>query len=223
VRLAVCFVAVALLGAGALPAQKKPPVTYVRPNLVEEIPNAAQRFGVAEKNCANYGWAVAVNAVLDAAARATLPQSYWVTKTGGGDRCMSTIDDPAALAKALSTDHVVGPGRRVEIRAQFAAGVPREVDALIVSPREGRPLIVLYDGRVHLLQGVLYDDHLRTYRDHYYAVKELRLIDPMQPIDSKQRTVVFSREKDDPVRIGGIFILNIKELQPGQLSDGYSN
>jgi hypothetical protein len=209
--------------AVALAAKQKPPQSYVKPDQFVEIANAPQTFAVADKpQCANYGWAAAVNTLL-AADKVKKPQSYWVVKTSGGDRCFPQIDDPAAFTKAITGDYTLDDGRRIKISAEFTSGVPTNMDALISGLQAGRTAMMLFDHRVMLLKAVKYDDILRTYRDHYTVAREIHLVDPMQPAGARNRVVIFTRDKDDSARFQGVITLTVKDLQLGQLSEGYSN
>ncbi len=211
------------LAAGSAAEKKKAPQSYVKPDQFVEIAKAAESFGSAEKpQCANYGWAAAVNTLL-AADKVKKPQSFWVVKTSGGDRCFPNIEDPVAFTKAITGDYVLDDGRRIKISADFTPGVPTNMDALISDLQAGRTAMMLFDHRIMLLKAVKYDDILRTYRDHYTVSREIHLVDPMQPVASKDRVVVFTRDKDDAARFQGVITLTVKDLQLGQLSEGYSN
>jgi hypothetical protein len=203
--------------------KKKAPQSYVKPDQFVEIPDAANSFAVAEKpDCANYGWAAAVNTLL-APDKVTMPQSYWVVKTSGGDRCYPQIDDPVALTRGITGDYSLENSRRIKLSAEYTPGVPTNMDPLVVGLIHKRTAIILFDHRIMLLQSVKYDEILRTYTEKYVYAKEIRLIDPMQPVGSKGRVVVFSRETDDPARFQGVITLNVRELRLGQLSEGSSN
>jgi hypothetical protein len=217
----VLVVWILVLGAGYAADKKKAPQSYVKPDQFVEI--AAETFGVAEKpQCANYGWAAAVNTLL-ASDKVKKPQSFWVVKTSGGDRCFPQIEDPVAFTKAIAGDYVLDDGRRIKISADFTPGAPTNMDPLISGLQAGRTAMMLFDHRIMLLKAVKYDDILRTYRDHYAVSREIHLVDPMQPVSSKDRVVVFTRDKDDPARFQGVITLRVKDLQLGQLSEGYSN
>jgi hypothetical protein len=205
-----------------LAAKKRAPAMYVNPNQLVEIPDAARLFAFADKPCANYAWAAAVNTLL-AAESVRLPQSHWVVRASGGDKCLPRVEDLAGLTQQIEGDYTLDSGRRIKLRSQFHAGPPNTIDDLVVLLRNGRPAIILLSGRVLLLQGILYDDHMRSYNDHFFIVKELRLIDPALAPSAPGRTVTFVREKDDTNlrEIEGVLTLTVRDLKVGELSEGY--
>src|SRR6185436_9008063 len=83
----LCWLMLIGILSPALVAKKRAPTMYVKPDQVAEIAGADQRFASADKPCANYAWAAAVNSVL-AADDVRLPQSYWAVRASGGDRCL---------------------------------------------------------------------------------------------------------------------------------------
>src|SRR4051812_42631171 len=76
-------------------AKKKPRQDFVRPNQVFEIPDAAAKFAVASKGCANDVWAAAVATVLET-QQLKLPAKDWSLKLAGGDACLQTLPEIAA-------------------------------------------------------------------------------------------------------------------------------
>lgn len=192
----------------------------VNPDQVAEIAEAAQQFARAERPCANYGWAAAVQTLLQGTG-VTLTQDQWVTKVSGGAKCLLSVDDYSVMTQGVEGEYALGNGRRVRIRTLVQGGAPTIVDSLIVQLRAGRTYIVLWNDKAYLLGGILYDDHMRSYTSHTYLVKELRLVDPMVAPGKPGRTVVFKREKDNANEILGLIALSVTELQPGQLSEGY--
>jgi hypothetical protein len=205
-----------------LAAKKRAPAMYVNPNQLVEIPDAARLFAFADKPCANYAWAAAINTLL-AVDGVRLPQAHWVVRASGGDKCLPRVEDLAGLTQQIEGEYTLDSGRRIKLRSQFHAGPPNTIDDLVVLLRNGRPSIILLSGRVLLLQGILYDDHMRSYNDHFFIVKELRLIDPALSPGAPGRTVNFIREKDDTNlrEIEGVITLTVRELRVGELSEGY--
>ncbi len=205
-----------------LAAKKRAPAMYVNPNQLVEIADAARIFAVADKPCGNYAWAAAVNTLL-AVDGVRLPQSHWVVRASGGDKCLTRVEDPAGMTQQIEGDYTLDSGRRIKLRSQFHAGPPNTIDDLVVLLRNGRPSIILFSGRVLLLQGILYDDHMRSYNDHFFIVKELRLIDPALAPSAPGRTVTFLRDKDDAnlAEIEGVITLTVRDLKVGELSEGY--
>jgi hypothetical protein len=218
VALSVC-----ILSAGLSAAKKRAPAMYVKPDQVAEIADASQTFASAEKTCANYAWAAAVNTLL-APDDVRLPQAHWVLRATAGDKCLAKIDDVAAFTRQVDGDYTLNNGRRIHLRTSFSPGPPDTIDTLVMALRERRSAIILLSGRAYLLQGILYDDHMRSYNDHFFIVKELRLIDPAIAPGAKGRTATFVRDKDDAnVReIEGIITLTVRDLKLGELSDGYT-
>jgi hypothetical protein len=130
----------------------------------------------------------------------------------------------ADFTTQIDGDYTLDSGRRIKLRSNFAAGPPATIDGLVVDLRGGRPAILLLSGKIYVLQGILYDDHLRSYNDHFFIVKELRLVDPAVAPGTPGRTVTFVREKDDSnlQQIEGVITLSVRDLKVGELSDGYA-
>jgi hypothetical protein len=219
-RAVIGTLALALLFALPLVAQKAKRGELVIPDQVVELPDPENAFAAAERPCANYGWAAAMQTLL-AGSGLQLTQEQWVTRVSGGAKCLLSVDDFAALTQSAEGEYVLGNGRRVRLRTLLQGGAPTIVDSLIVRLRAGRTYMVMWDDRLYLLAGILYDDRMRSYYSHVYVVKELRLVDPLIAPGRPGRTVTLRREKDKLDKIRGLISLELIELRPGQLSDGF--
>jgi hypothetical protein len=221
-RSRLTLLALALICGLPLAAQKGKRGELVKPDQVAELADAAADFATAERPCANYGWAAAMQTLL-AGTGLKLTQEQWVTKVSGGAKCILSVDDFAAMTQAAEGEYVLAGGRRVRLRVLLQGGAPTIVDSLIVRLRAGRTYMVMWNDRLYLLAGILYDDRMRSYYSHVYVVKELRLVDPLVAPGRPGRTVTLQRGEDNLDQIRGLISVELLELRPGQLPDGYPN
>jgi hypothetical protein len=196
-----------LLGASAM-AGKKPP----RANLVK-LPAASAAIESlmvpkAEQKCPNWAWATAIEVMLTRQDVSNMPQSYWVTKAGGGEVC---IESPVALddlKELVEGDYVLPSGNNVHFEGVVNKGAPKDVGYLIKSVREGRPLLVIWNDRPLVLQGITFDEYIYPNNQRMFEARQLTLVDPIA-----LETVIFDKEKNDPAEITGTFEVRVGPVE----------
>ncbi len=182
--------------------KKKLSPAWTRPDQKADL--AALPQVVGKQHCANWAWAAAVEAVLRA-QNAPLGQSYWTQRLSGGEVCREQVDY-SELARGLESDyHVLDDKRRLRLRAQFVPGAPAFLDDVILGLRSGRPSIFIWRGHAYLLVGMVYDELIGANGARYFEGKQFKLVDPLEPVGSKQRTLTFVRGENDPTEIDGMF------------------
>jgi hypothetical protein len=159
-------------------ADKKPKgaPAEVHQDMLVEVPGL--EIQKAQKPCDNWAWWAAVKAIFEQ-QNLPLPQSYFVDHSDGG-ACLNNDDHPLNLydvASASSGDYALPDGRRFHSEVslgQTAVPVPMIVAAL----RAGRPLLIVWNKRPYLIQGILFDDYVYPGPQHSFVAKELHLINP---------------------------------------------
>jgi hypothetical protein len=168
-----------------------------------ELANAAETLGAAHRKCENYAWAAIVEAMMRQ-QQVPITQETWAERTSGGMKCYSTLDDYSSRAQALNGDYTLDSGRKVRIHADFIAG-SASPDALIYSLQNGRPLLVVWNGRPYMLYGLVYDEMVHSSgKAHAFIIRELHLLDAALPADSPKRAGILKKEKDDDTEIAGL-------------------
>jgi hypothetical protein len=196
--------------------KKKPWQEFIRPNQVFELPDAAAKFGVATKGCANDVWAAAVATVLEA-QQLKLPAKDWSIKLAGGDACLQALPELESLRKSVAGDYVLGNGRQVRITMEASAGPPQTADPLGAYLAGGQPLIVIYKGQPLLLYGMTYDEHIINNLRKELWITELRLIDPAANVGTEKRTLLLKREGPEAADIEAIVLLKVTPMEYGHL------
>ncbi len=202
------LIAVMVLYALAAPADKKKPgVLYSRPDQKIELATLPQV--VARQPCANWAWAAGVEAMLRT-QDVVLTQTYWVQRLNGGEICRESAGNFGDLAHALESDYyVLEDGRKLRLAAEFLPGPPLAMDGLIVALRANQPRMLVWRGHPYLIAGAVYDEQILANNARLFEVKEISLIDPLEPLGSKQRRVSFVRGRDDPREIDGLFNVRV--------------
>lgn len=132
----------------------------------------------AQKPCDNWAWWAAIKSIFEQ-QNLSLPQSYFVDRSDGG-ACLNDDDHPLNLydvASSASGDYAQPDGRRFHSEValgQTAVPAPMIVSAL----RAGRPMLMVWNKRPYLIQGILFDDYVYPGPQHSFVAKELRLINP---------------------------------------------
>jgi hypothetical protein len=199
-----------LLSASAQDNKKQKGEMYKRLDQIVEIADAPAKAATASKNCTNYAWAAGVETMLKAQG---FPMKHedLVMKASGGMKCyQNEAWDFAETTKFISGEYVPFPSQKRRVEATWVAGAPRYPDAIIVSLRDGQPVMVVWKGKPYLLYGVLFDAYLTpNTKENIFYIKELRLIDPTVPADKAERKTIFLRESNDPNEIDGVLWVKV--------------
>ena len=160
----------------------------------------------AQQPCANWAWVAAIADMAEARG-ARIEQQYLVDRLYGGSVCLNSAGDLGALAQKISHDYVLQDGQKFGLTAHYMAGTPTQPDPLILSIRQGKPLMLLWGGRICLLTGISYDEYQAPTGNKMFIVTELKLFDPAAEVG--KRTLVFARDRDNPDDLSGMTDLSI--------------
>jgi hypothetical protein len=160
-------------------------------------------FAGALQPCTNWAWAAGVTAMA-ATRGARLDQQDLVYRLYGGGRCLSDPGDFEALARQISHDYILSDGQKFALRAQYLPGAPTQADPLIMSVRQKRPMMVVWKSHIYLLTGLNWDEYQAPTGNKMFIVNELRFFDPLAPANPD---VIFSRDRDNPGDLNGVFDL----------------
>jgi hypothetical protein len=165
----------------------------------------------AKQKCENWAWAAALESVLKA-QKVSLEQSYWVMKADGGEVCKESATDLSTLPKLIDGSYILDDGRKVRLVATLFSGAPAEMDAMIVAPRSGRPLLFVWKSHAYLYRGMSYDEMIAPNGQREYAIRQLKLLDPFFEGAEKQ-IATYDRDKDDPADINGMIDVVVTPIE----------
>lgn len=218
----VCLGLAILLPCSAAGAKKKGLPEYVNPDQHVEIAGAETDFSAATRNCLNYGWAAGIETMLRS-YRVKMSQADLVTKASGGEKCILDIGDYEPLVRSVEGDYTPEANRRIKISAEFQAGPPEDMGALVGLLVRQKAVMIVLGGRPYLVAGATYDDRFQSAYLHTFLVKKLKLIDLMVPPGKPGRVVEFERTEKTIKAIEAVCSVSVRELRLGELSEGYSH
>jgi hypothetical protein len=159
--------------------------------------------------CPNWAWAVGVEMML-ARQGVDIKQTDWILKANGGELCIESTPVLEDIKHVVEGNFVQPDGSKIHISAIVTKGAP-DVGYLVGSLREGRPLLILYNGRVLVLQSLLYDEYIYPNNQRMFEVVKMTMLDPLggDPI-------IFDKATDDPARVEGIFEVRVGPIEPFQ-------
>ena len=161
---------------------------------------------VAEKPCANWAWVAGIVALAQVQG-ARMDQQYLVDRLYGGSVCVRSAGDMGDLAQRISRDYVLADGQSFRLTAHFTPGAPSQADPLILSIRQGVPLMVVWRDHAYVLTGLDYDEYVAPTGNKIFIITELRLFDPAA--EGEKSVAKFVRERDNPDDLTGILDLTI--------------
>ena len=169
------------------------------------LPNPAQR-------CANWAWAVAVEAMLKA-QKVSLDQRYWVRKANAGEVCLETLPPVESLARMIDGAYTLDDGRKVRLETRYTAGAPTDPGDLVVPLRENRPALLFWKLHAYVVTAVTYDEYIYPNNQRMFEIREIGLVDPLEP--APKRALSFTKGTDDVNDITGCLqIVVTVEAQP---------
>ena len=200
-RRVILLAVVCVVGLHAWADTKPKPVPLLRKENQAISIEGLNVSPVAQK-CENFGWAVSVETLLRL-QRVALDQKFWVTKLNSGEVCMTDMASFEDMAGAVDGEYILGVTQKVRLKTKYARGAPTVPDDIILSLRDGMPMIIFWKQHPYLLVGVGYDEYVGPNNARIFHIKELKLLDPMVAADDPQRTVSFVRERDNISDIDG--------------------
>jgi hypothetical protein len=143
---------------------------------------------------------------------ADLKQDFWVDRYYGGSMCLDAIGSPDDLIRKAGGDYTLDDGRHVQITMQYFSGLPSDSSALLVPIMTGEILILFVEGRAELLVGAMWDEYLSNRGERMIDVKELHLLDPLQPVDNQK--VFLDVTGADAAKVSGFMKVKVVEPHP---------
>jgi hypothetical protein len=202
------IVAAVLACSLTMQAGKKQGLSLAKlPTATVEIKSLA--IPVAKQKCPNWAWAAAVEMML-ARQGVDIKQTDWILKANGGELCIETTPVLEDIKRAVQGNYVQPDGSKIHIAGIVTKGAP-DVGYLVGSLRDERPLLILYGGRVLVLQSVLYDEYIYPNNQRMFEVVKLTLLDPLGG-----PPVIFDKATDDPALVEGIFEVRVGPIEPFQ-------
>jgi hypothetical protein len=186
--------------------EKKPPKGVIHVQEVKDPPEVH-----ADQPCNNFSWAASLAAVL-ASQHVDLKQDFWVDRYYGGSLCLDEIGSPDDLIRKAGGDYTLDDGRHVQITMQYFSGLPSDSSALLVPIMTGEIVILFVDGRAELLVGAMWDEYHSNRGERMIDVKELHLLDPLQPVDTQK--VFLDVTGADAVKVSGFMKVKVVEPHP---------
>lgn len=162
-----------------------------------------------KQKCPNWAWAVTVEMML-ARQGVDIKQSDWILKANGGEVCIESTPVLDDIKHVVDGNYVQPDGSKIHISGLVTKSAT-DVGYLIGSLREGRPLLILYDGRVLVLQSLLYDEYIYPNNQRMFEVVKMTLLDPLG-----NDPVIFDKATDDADRVEGIFEVRVGPIEPFQ-------
>ena len=204
--LSILAVMLALTLAGY--AGKKPGLSLTKlPTASAEIKSLALQL--AKQKCPNWAWAATVEMML-ARQDVDIKQTDWILKADGGELCIETKPSLEAIKRVVEGNYVQPDGSKIHITGIVTKEVT-DVGYLVGSLREGRPLLILYSGRVLVLKAIVYDEYIYPNNQRMFEVVKMTLLDPFGG-----DPVIFDKSIDDPNRVEGAFEVRVGPVLPFQ-------
>jgi len=137
--------------------------------------------------CADWAWGAVVAASLGPQG-VPFDAGYWVDKTWGTGRCLSSLPPASGLTASIDGDYSLDDGSKVRI--QSIVGAPTGA-GVVESLQKRRPVIVLWHGIPYLAGGVRGVQMDNGDGSSTYYIRELTLSNPYLG-----KSVTFNAEKD---------------------------
>jgi hypothetical protein len=137
-----------------------------------------------------------------------LKQTYWILKANAGELCIETPVSLNALKRTVDGDYVLLDGRQVHLEGVVTPGAPRDVGYLVGSLREGRPLMMLWQGRPMVLQSMDFDEYIYPNNQRMFEAVRLKLVDPLG-----DAPVVFEKLNHSMSDLGGVFEVRVGPIE----------
>ena len=202
------ILAVVLICTAAAFAGKKQGLSLTKlPTATVEIKSL--KITAAKQKCPNWAWAATVEMML-ARQGVDIKQSDWIMKANGGEVCIESTPVLDDVKRVVTGNFVQPDGSKVHISGVVTKDV-WDVGYLIGSLKEERPLLILYGGRVLVLQSVTYDEYVYPNNQRMFEVEKMTLLDPLGG-----DPVIFDKSTDDPALVQGAFEVRVGPIEPFQ-------
>jgi hypothetical protein len=111
------------------------------------------------------------------------------------------------LGDKLQGKHYLGTGLPIVVATQYWSGASTNVQMIIGTLMQQRPLIMDWNGRLYVLYGATYDEYVDNSGNTEQVIKTLLLIDTRY--SDARRNVTFNRQTDDWAKVNGLLSLTI--------------
>jgi hypothetical protein len=203
-----CILAILLYCSSAMFAGKKQGLSLTKlPTATVEIKSLT--FPHPKQRCPNWAWAVTVEMML-AQQGVDIKQSDWILKANGGELCIESTPVLEDIRRVVTGNHVQPDGSKIHISAIVTKDVT-DVGYLVGCLRDDRPLLVLYGGRILVLQSLLYDEYIYPNNQRMFEAVKMTLLDPLGG-----DPVIFDKSTNDPAVVQGILELRVGPIEPFQ-------
>jgi hypothetical protein len=185
-----------------------PPNVKLSPDQSVDIPSLST--AAAEQKCENWAWAAGLETILRT-QKVDLKQKYWVLKADGGELCKDGVD-LGSRVQYINGEYVLDDGRHVRLQATTIDGLPQGIDAFILAPQAGRPLMLMWKGHPYLYVGMNFEELRFANGQKEFAVSRLKFLDPFAT-DAANQVVYFDREKDNVTDISGMMDVIVTPIE----------
>ena len=204
----VSILAIMLAFTVAAHAGKKQGLSLTKlPTASAEIKSLA--LPLAKQKCPNWAWAATVEMML-ARQDVDIKQTDWILKADGGELCIENTPSLERIKRVVEGNYVQPDGSKIHITGIVTKDIT-DVGYLVGSLREGHPLLILYGGRVLVLQSILYDEYIYPNNQRMFEVVKMTLLDPLGGAP-----VIYDKTTDDPNRVEGAFEVRVGPVLPFQ-------
>jgi hypothetical protein len=164
-------------------------------------------FVPAKQSCENWGFAAAVQSLLEM-QDVPLRQEHWVSKLSGGDVCEPLLRSPQELARAVDGDYRLAGARVVHLEARLE-GTSVDPGRLVRSIRENRPFLLIWKRHTYIVIGVKYVETIDR-GIHDYNIQEMKLMDPVA--GAEQEPMIFRKATGTLAEVNGILEIIVTQV-----------
>lgn len=187
-------------------------------NVLQKLPDDAvhiEDLAVATptQDCLNWLWASEVETILKT-QKINLPQTYWIVQANLGEVCVNADVDLDSIASLIDRDYQLDDGSKIHLQALRTEGAPSDIGHLILSLKQRRPLILLWNGRPLMVTGVTYGQYGYPNGQRMYEIHAIEMIDPAYPEGDERRVRKFVKGTDNPSEIGGMLEVIAMPVDP---------
>lgn len=112
------------------------------------------------------------------------------------------------IGEQVCGKHYLESGQSVVISDQFWPAGTITPEDIVGSLQGQQSLLVLWNGRLYVLYGAVYNEYVYDSGTNVRAIQKLLLLDPRFD-DDKRRYVTFNRQSDDWSKVAGLLSLSV--------------
>ena len=184
----------------------------LNPALVKKDPQTAEiadlKVPKLKQACPNWGWAAAIELMLEQQKVVDYKQDYWVTKSAGGELCIEKPIDLDQLKQWVDGDYKLMDGNDVHFEATVTPGAPQDVSHFVQLLKDRQTALVLWSGHPYLLKAIEYDEYIFPNGQRMFEARKLTMLDPLG-----KDPVVFEKTKDNMDDLGGMLEVKVGPIE----------